>query len=148
MPLNNPAFRAGGTINASRFVVIDGSTATGTDFVITQAVAASAPIGISQDGSKRVPGVNSLTAADALIAAEAGDAIQVYGVGDVCNLQVGTAADLTAGTFLAPDANGAAIAAASTKYIGAVALEAASKSVSGGVTNLVRVQVMAPQLKA
>ncbi len=148
MPLNNPAFRAGGTINASRFVVIDGSTATGADFVITQAVAASAPIGISQDGSKRVPGVNSLTASDALIAAEAGDAIQVYGVGDICNLQVGTAADLTAGAFLAPDANGAAIAAASTKYIGAVALEGASKSVSGGVTNLVRVQVMAPQLKA
>lgn len=148
MPLNNPAFRAGGTINASRFVVIDGSTATGADFVITQAVAASAPIGIAQDGSKRVPGVNSLTASDALIAAEAGDPIQVYGVGDICNLQVGTAADLTAGAFLAPDANGAAIAAVATKYIGAVALEGAAKSVSGGVTNLVRVQVMAPQLKA
>lgn len=142
--LVNPAFRAGGTIQTSRFVKIDG--ASGKDFQALQAASGSAPlVGISQDGSKRVPGVNSLTTADTLIAAEAGDPVQIYGLGDVCLLTVGTAADLTAGALLMPDANGAAIAATATNYAGAIALENASKS-TASVTNLVRVQVVGYKL--
>ena len=142
--LVNPAFRAGGTIQTSRFVKVDGTA--GKDFQAVQCANGTSPvIGISQDGSKRVPGVNSLTAADTLIAAEAGDAVQIYGHGDVCLLTVGTAADLTAGTLLMPDANGAAIAATATNYAGAISLETAAKS-TGSVTNLVRVQVVGYKL--
>lgn len=154
MPLNNPAFRAGGNILTNRFVSVDRSTGTGTDFVVTQSVAASMPIGVSQDGSKRSPGVQSTTIADSLIAAEAGDPIQVYGLGDVCNITVGEAADLNAGTLLSPDANGCAIAAASGKWQCAIALEDASKSPNtstagtvGGVT-FVRALILGPSLKA
>lgn len=140
MPLNNPAFRAGGTINTSRFVTID--TTAGKDFQAVQSNGAtSLPIGISQDGSKRVPGVNSLTAADTEIAAEAGDAIQIYGLGDVCLLDVGTAANISAGAELTADSDGKAVAATAGQYVGAIALENASKSTST-IGNLVRVQVV------
>lgn len=140
MPLNNPAFRAGGTIYPSRFVVIS----SGADFTVTQAVAASQPFGISQDGSKLAPGVQALTASD-LYAAQSGDPIQVYGIGDVCLLEVGTAADITAGTRLSPDADGKGIANATGKWVGAIALEGASKS-TASVFNLVTVQVLSPYL--
>lgn len=154
MPNTSPAFRAGGNILCNRFVAIDRSTGTGTDFVVTQAVAASRPIGVSQDGSKRSPGVQSTTIADSLIAAEAGDPIQVYGLGDVCNLTVGEAAAINAGTLLSPDANGCAIAAASTKWYAAIALEDAPASPAtstagtvGGVS-FVRALVVSPTLVA
>lgn len=138
--LVNPAFRAGGTINTSRFVKID--TTAGKDFQAVQASAASdGLIGVSQDGSKRVPGVNSLTAGDVEIAAEAGDAIQIYGLGDVCLLDVGTAANISAGAELTADSDGKAVAATAGQYVGAIALENASKSTSS-VGNLVRVQVV------
>jgi hypothetical protein len=75
------------------------------------------------------------------------DPIQVYGLGDVCLIEVGTAADLTAGMRLSPDANGAAIVTASTKWAGAIALENASKS-TGSVTNYVLAQVIPPTLMA
>lgn len=154
MPNTTPAFRAGGNILCNRFVSIDRSTPTGTDFVVTQSVAASRPIGVSQDGSKRSPGVQSVTIADSLIAAEAGDPISIYGLGDVCNITVGEAAAINAGTLLAPDAQGCAIAAASTKWWCAIALEDAPASPStstagtvGGVS-FVRALVVQPALLA
>jgi hypothetical protein len=140
MALNNPAFRAGGKIYPSRFVTIDATTSYGTDFVVTQAGASAAPIGVSQDGSRLTPGVQALTASD-LYAADGGQPIQIYGLSDVCLLEVGTAANITAGQLLAPDANGAGILAATGKYAGAIALENAAKS-TASQTNLVRVQVL------
>lgn len=138
--LVNPAFRAGGTINTSRFVKID--TTAGKDFQAVQASAASSPlVGVSQDGSKRVPGINALTAADVEIAAEAGDPIQIYGLGDVCLLDVSTAANISAGAELTADSDGKAVAATAGQYVGAIALENASKSTST-IGNLVRVQVV------
>ena len=139
MGLNNPAYRAGGKIYPSKFVALS----TGADYTVTQANASSMPLGISQDGSKLTPGVQALTAAD-LYAADTGDPVQVYGIGDVCLLEVGQAADLTAGVLVSPDANGAAVLTTTGKWVGAITLEAASKSVNGGVTNLVTVQVLSP----
>ena len=138
MPLNNPAFRAGDKIAPSTFVTISG---TG-DHVALQGKATSTEhiIGISQDGSKLAP----IPGFDTSYAADAGDPIQIYGLGDVCLLAVGTAADIKAGELLGPDANGAGIKSAAGKNVGAIALEAASKTTDTKAPNLVRVQVLPP----
>lgn len=138
MPLNNPALRAGDKIAPSTFVVMSDAA----DFTVLQGKTASTGhiIGISQDGSKLTP----LPGFDTSYAAEAGDPVQIYGMGDVCLLAVGTAADIKAGELLGPDAAGAGIKSATGKAVGAIALESATKTTDAKAPNLVRVQVLPP----
>jgi hypothetical protein len=130
MAFNNaPVFRAGGTIAPMRFVAIDATA----DHQVVQAGATGKPIGISQVGMKRTPG---LAGSDTNIAAEAGDAIAVFTLGDDVPLVAGAA--VVRGNMLKPDADGKGIpTAVAADNAGAVALESA-----GAADVIIRVQIL------
>ena len=120
MPKNNtPVFRANGNIGPSLFVKID----TTADHMLLQAGSGDQPIGISQVGMKRTPG---LAGSDTTIAAAQGD---------VCQITAGAA--VTRGDLLKADASGRGITAGSGDLCGAVALESAS-----GVGVLIECQII------
>ena len=121
---SNANFTANGTIYPSRFVTID---PTSQNRVI-QASGTSQPLaGISQEWSKLAP-----TPGATQEAADQGDQLAVYQVGDVAFLQ-STASGWTAGDRLTSDANGNGITASSTNNFGAVALETLSVAALGRV---------------
>jgi hypothetical protein len=132
MAFNNaPVFRAGGPIAPMRFVAIDATA----DHQVVQAGVGGKPIGISQVGMKRTPG---LAGSDTNIAAEAGDPIQVYTLGDDVPLTCGAA--VVRGNMLKPDADGKGIpTAVAADNAGAVALESTSGT---GVDVVIRVQIL------
>ena len=117
MPFNDAGvFRAGGTIAPSSFVVMSTAAdntalaASGTSVVI---------LGIAQVGMKRTPG---LAGSDTTIAAQAGDVISIFSLGDVAPIQLGTGG-CTRGDMLTSDASGFGVTAASTNEVGAQALQ-------------------------
>jgi hypothetical protein len=130
MALNNMfPVRANGTIAPAVFVKMD----TSADAMALQSTAGARIIGISQPGMKRAPG---LPGSDITIAAQQGDQIMIFGVGDVCLLTAG--ASFTRGDLLKSDGSGFGLtASADGDNYGAFAIESAS-----GINVLVRVQVL------
>ncbi len=99
-----PGMNASAAIARCRFVRQSG------DFLLQQCVANEVAIGVSPEGTREAP----IPGASAN-AAEAGDPIRIYTLGDVCEIEV--AAAITAGQFVKPDANGrAVVAAANDRY--------------------------------
>lgn len=119
MTIHSPKhnFKSGGNINPSRFVTLTGN------HTVSESNSTEQPIGVSQREVKKF---------DSTLAAASGDAIAVYGSGQECLLECGSA--ISANELLAPDADGKGIPAGSGDY-GARALE-------GGATgDLIRVVV-------
>jgi hypothetical protein len=114
-----PKFRAGGTISPAVFVKMS----TTADNTVLEGTANARTIGVSQEGMKRAPG---LPGSDDTIAAESGDEIDVFGLGDVCLIEAGAA--VVRGDECESNAAGQAIAAAGVgqHLIGGIALESAS----------------------
>lgn len=131
---NAPVWRANGTIAPSRFVKAD----TSGDHLVLQADGGSSSkgaevVGISSEAMKRAPG---LTGSDVAVAAEQGDPLRVYTIGDTPMLKLGSGG-CTAGQPLKSDASGqGVVATAGTDNIGAIALEA------GAAGALVKVQIV------
>lgn len=99
-----PNFKASGNINKSRFVTISGAK------TVAQSIAGDAPIGVSQRGTRDTPLPGAST-----LAAASGDSLQIYGLGETCQIEASAA--IAAGAFLKPDADGKAAAAVATdKY--------------------------------
>lgn len=118
-------YTANGTIQPSRFVIIDPST---SDRVVQASATSNYPLaGISQEWSAAAP-INNASAA----AAVAGDQIAVYGPTDVCFLQA-TSAGWTAGDLLTSDQVGQGVKATGTQYYGAVAISTLSSAGLGRV---------------
>lgn len=129
MPHNNvsPQLVSGGNIYPSRFVKLS----TAADNTALQAGANDPQIGISQVGTKDAPGLTGASA----YAAEAGDNIQIWGLGDICLLEAG-AGGWTRGDRLKSDADGKGVPIAGTganQHVGAYALESAAANEFGRV---------------
>jgi hypothetical protein len=150
MPLVNPAFRAYGNINPSSFVSIYGSA----DFTVQAAGAGVRTFGIAQDGSKYPQTADGWGSGAVTYAAEDGDQLAVFGLGEVCLLDVdnsGTAAApaISPGDYLIAKSNGQGIKWTTTatggntadtpSLIGAIALEA---PIASSASSLIRVQVV------
>ena len=124
-----PQLVAGGNINPARFIIGD-TTANNTAL---QSGANGKTIGISQDGAKDPPGTGGSS-----LAAAAGEMLSHFTIGQICRLEAAGA--ITAFDELESDTNGkgtpVAATAASIRYIGAIALEAA-----GGAGELIQVLV-------
>ena len=88
---------AGGTIAPSRFVKVS----TAADHKILQSDAAASSYGISQVGQRDAPG---LTGSDVLVAANAGDDIQIYPFGCIAGVVCVTTCGC--GLFVKADTNG------------------------------------------
>jgi hypothetical protein len=95
-------FLAGGNISPRRFVVQNTD-----DFTVVQsdATPGKPPAGVSQPGVQGAPG----TPFDDGYAANDGDHVLVWGLGEQCDLDVGDNSG-NPGTFLKPDANGRGVA--------------------------------------
>ena len=136
MSFNNaPSYIAKGTIAPCSFVKVYTTAGVANDNAVVQAGAGDKCVGISQQGMKRMPG---LPGSDTTIAAESGDTLRVYGLGDDCLLQLG--GTVTRGDFLKSDASGYGVTGSSGDECGAEALEA---GISG-----VRIRVLIVNRKA
>lgn len=123
----SPNFTANGTIQPSRFVLVDPASTSG-DQVIQASTATTELIGISQEFSKLAPIPNATSEA-----AAAGDLVKVYGLGEICLLQ-STSAGWTANDRLCADADGKGIAStADAQFYGAIALTTISGAALGRV---------------
>jgi len=133
MPNTPPNLIAGETIYPSRFVEMDVSVAK----TMLLAGANARPIGISQVGARIAPLSDLITTAEA---AQDGEAMQIFGDGDVCLLEAG--GSITTGDRLRSDSVGRGVTIATTgttiQNIGAMALEDAS---AAGELILVQVQI-------
>jgi hypothetical protein len=125
--LSNPQMTAGGDIYPCRLVKLS----TSADFKVLQATAGDRPIGISQEGTRYAPG----TPADTGIAAAAGDTPRVFGLGEICLLELGTGGAVR-NDLLKSDANGKGVTASAGDEVGAIALE------SGAAGEKIKVQVI------
>lgn len=123
---------ARGNILPSRFVRLDSSSECGC----VQAGDNTDIIGVAQAGTNR-PQINGWV--DAQYAAQAGQQVQVAGLGSVCLVEAG--AQITPGQLLKSDAQGRAVPIATTgttiQNYGAIALQGAA-----AVGEKVRVQVL------
>lgn len=132
MPERNqsPLLIAGGNITTHSFVKLS----TAADHTALQADANEQVIGISQVGTVDPPGVTG----SGTYAAIAGGHLQIFGLGDICLLRLGSGG-CTRGDNLKSDSSGNGVTAATTgttvQNIGAVALE------SGSESELVQVQI-------
>lgn len=129
MPRNqSPNLIAGGTIQPSRFV----SVSTTHDNTALQTSITQQPIiGISQVGPRDAPGLSG----SGTQAADAGNPIEIFGVGDICLLQAAGSGGFTCGSWLTNDAVGQGRAATigGTQYVGAMALETTTAGLFGRV---------------
>jgi hypothetical protein len=100
MSYSKPSFIAGGSISPSRFVSIQ----AGESNAILQSTARQHAIGISHEGSREapIPGAS-------VLAVLAGEICEVYGLGESCEVEA--AANIAAGDYLRPDADGRAVVA-------------------------------------
>lgn len=116
-----PNLIAGGSIHPSRFVTID----TGHNDTCAVATANAKIIGITMEGTNYPP-LSDLSLDGH--AADEGDYVKLYGLGDVCLLEAGDV--ITAGDRLKSDSTGRGVPIATTgttiQHIGAIALEAAA----------------------
>lgn len=124
-----PQFQAGGDIRPARFVKLSGAA----DFTVLEADANERVFGIATDATRDPPLPNA-----SALAAAAGDQLRIHGVGEETTIELGSGG-ATRGAMLVSDADGKAVAAASTgttvQWIGAEALE------SGLEGELIRVVV-------
>jgi hypothetical protein len=110
-----PPIVAGGNILPSTFVMIS----TTADKTALQATANAPILGVSQVGTHDAPGISGA----ATYAATAGQSIQLFVSGDICQVAVG-ASSVTRGDLLKSDANGNAVTGSpAVDNIGARALE-------------------------
>lgn len=134
-----PQLIAGGDIYPSRFVMVS----TAADNTALGCTAGSAPIGISQVGTK-TPITNplgQLGGSSSVFpdkAAESGDTINIFGLGDICLLECG--GTVTRGDLLEASGTttnvGQGVTSGPGRPFGAVALE------SGTLGQLIRVQIV------
>lgn len=133
MPNTPPNLIAGETIRPSRFVRLDPSAAK----TILEGEANDILIGVAQEGARTAPLNDLVTSVEA---AQAGESVQIYGIGDICLLEAG--AEIATNDRLKSDSVGRGTPIATTgttiQYIGAVALEPAA---AAGTLILVQVQV-------
>lgn len=131
MPNTPPLLMAKGIIRPCRFVKLDPTNPHGA----LECDANDIPIGISYDGTNKPPLEGLVTTA---YAAEDGQAISIYGEGDICLLECG--GDVVTGNRLKSDADGKGVPIATTgttiQQFGARALE------NGAAGTLVRVQIL------
>lgn len=120
-----PNFKAGGTINPSRFVKVS----TAADNTALQAGAGDYPIGISTPSQKLPPTPENSGSTQA---ASSGDPIMIFGLGDICMLTAGSGG-FTSGDKLKPDSSGQGITATTGAFFGAIALETAASGALGRV---------------
>jgi hypothetical protein len=99
MGLESVSYTASGNIAPMRFVAM----VSGTDYKVFQSTASDNPLGISQ---------MALQTYDSSYAATDGHSIRVYGPGEVGLLELG--GTVSAGDYVAPDANGKGVAASLT----------------------------------
>jgi hypothetical protein len=132
--LNGLKLVATTTIYPSTFCTIDSASNFG---VKPATLATDFPIAVSQPGTAQFPGAaNAIDGStSAQPAAQSGQELGLFGVGDICDITVGSAA-VTAGQRLTNDGNANAIPATSGKYYGAIALQ------SGAVGELIQVLVI------
>lgn len=121
----SPNFIANSTIQPSVFVSVDTSIDNACN---ATSGTATEIIGIAQEWTKYPPIPGASTEA-----ADAGDPIKVYGLGDICLLQ-STSAGWTSGDRLTANSAGTgAITASTTNHYGAVALTTMSAAGLGRV---------------
>jgi hypothetical protein len=160
----NGSLVSGTGIPAGAFVLYGGGTTT---LVLSAAATASGtvaltffgkPIGISQDGSKFPQTEDGWGSGATTVAAEDGDQLLVYGLGEVCLLEVdssGTASPassappIVAGDWLVPNSSGKGVKFTTNggngigdnlpTHVGAIALESPT---TGSGSSLIRVQVV------
>lgn len=124
-----PRLRAGGNITTASFVKVS----TAAPHTCLQAGANEEVIGISQEGTKYPQGLQGLSNT---YAAESGDGIQLFGLGDICRIRAGSGG-FTKGLNLKSDTNGDAVPVATTgttiQNVGARALEDAAEGELGEV---------------
>lgn len=122
MSSNN--FIAGGTIQPATFVVASSSA----DNTVLQASGTTTPpIGVTTISSKNPPIYNNT-----LEAADNGDPVTVFGLGEIAMLTAGSGG-YTHGQFLTSDANGNGVPASAGQYVGAIALQSTAYQNQGRV---------------
>jgi hypothetical protein len=113
------SFRAGGNIPPSRFVTLT------NDGRVTQAGDNQEIIGVAFEGTQKAPLQDYVST---LYAAETGQPVAVYSVGELCLVEAG--GSITAGNLLKSDTQGRAVPIATSgttiQNYGAVALDSAT----------------------
>lgn len=113
------SFRASGNILPSRFVKISGPK------TVAQAGDNEEIIGVAFEGTQKAPLADLVSTAHA---AEAGQSVAVYSVGEICLVEAGGA--VNAGALVRSDSQGRAVAVESTgttiRNYGGIALEPAT----------------------
>ncbi|MFZ9792519.1 MAG: hypothetical protein ACO3F3_09285 [Gemmataceae bacterium] len=122
MPLYNPAFVVGGTnatVYPARFVKITG------EFAVEQATAGDGVIGVAQEGTWAPPGITELLGAtSSTYAAKTGQTLKVFGLGDICVVEVAASTTVNAGAFVKSDADGRAVSTSTAgDKVGGIALQ-------------------------
>lgn len=128
----SPKLRAGGNISPATFVKVS----TAAPHTCLQAGSGDRTIGISQPGTKFPQG---LLGVSNTYAAQAGDEIDIFGLGDITRLVLGTGG-CAANDLLLPDGSGNGVVASAVgsavQWVGAIALE------DGNAGEQVEVQVV------
>ena len=132
--LNSPSYFAGGDITPSRFVGIS------ADFRVTQTVLNGKIMGISHEGTRRIP--SPTASVDDVLAAKVGESVTVYGQGHTgIFLELG--ATVTAGAWLKSDALGRGIVCTNTGATPLSAENAGAVAMQGGIVGYkIRIQVL------
>lgn len=124
-----PSLRAGGNIATASFVKISAAA----ENTCLQAGDNERVIGASQMGTKYPQGLAGLSNT---YAAETGDEIQIFGLGDICRVRAGSGG-YGSGNMLKSDASGDAVPVATTgttvQWVAAVAIEDAEAGELGRV---------------
>lgn len=110
----SPQLIAGGNILPASFVKVS----TAADTTALQAGAGEKTIGIVNKYPRTRPNIDSATAYHAI----AGDDIELFGLGDICLLKIGTGG-CTRGDYLKSDASGSGVTAGTGEFAGAIALQ-------------------------
>lgn len=106
MPVQLPGLKASGTVSPSRFVKYSGSN------TVAHAGVGEVPFGVSQRGTGTTPLPSAATSA-----AVSGQVLQVFGNGEICQIEAGEA--LAIGDYVTPGADGVAMKAiGGTAYYG------------------------------
>lgn len=116
-------FRAGGTIQPSTFVKLS----TSADNEVIAAGAGDRTIGIATPSAKNVPAFGQT-----LEAADSGDPVTLFGIGEITILQAGSGG-FAHGDLLKSDSNGAGVTATTGDNIGAMALQTTPQGAFGRV---------------
>lgn len=96
MPTENPSYVAGEDVGSS--LIVKASTAA--NHTVLKAGFGELPVGVTHEGSREapIPGVTPY-------AALSGESVRVYGLGETCEVEVGSGVVVTAGYPVMADAN-------------------------------------------